>query len=457
MHYQPHGRPVIFDSYRSLQLRLFLALLLMSAPLMAQTTRTAASCSVTDIQTQVNLSSDGDTVLVPGGTSCPTGSHATWNTALTVNVGIVLNGQNAFINFGTSGSLTVNADTGHGAYVTGFNFNTGFINGGCPITFNQTASTKTWRFGHNAYTDSGAAGGPVTMVCTSGLGPGLIDDNTFTSNNGADEIIHVLGNGGSWTDDLIPGSLNMVYIETNTFTEHGPAGCSAEEAFGGGEQVFRYNTLNQCQNDVHDGTSGSRWAEIYQNTYNVSGTYVQANTAQLRGGSGLYYSNHSTGSPCCSDPYPGLSVGPDCPSSDTCSGAWPVAQQVGRGVNETTYSPLYLWGNDSVIQSSIGASGGQSLVNVGASPTACTGGHAGNVCDAITSTSLPTLERCQSAADVTAGCPVTYSYTAAPYPNPLINQTWFVRNDGGTRFSSHATSGQCNGLFDVSYASTGVD
>jgi hypothetical protein len=33
--------------------------------------------------------------------------------------------------------------------------------------------------------------------------------------------------------------------------------------------------------------------------------------------------------------------------------------------------------------------------------------------------------------------------------------TWYVRPDGGTRYSSNVPSGQCNGKFDASYASTG--
>lgn len=33
--------------------------------------------------------------------------------------------------------------------------------------------------------------------------------------------------------------------------------------------------------------------------------------------------------------------------------------------------------------------------------------------------------------------------------------TWYIRADGGTRYSANVTSGQCNGKFDVSYSSTG--
>jgi hypothetical protein len=41
-------------------------------------------------------------------------------------------------------------------------------------------------------------------------------------------------------------------------------------------------------------------------------------------------------------------------------------------------------------------------------------------CDVVALTSHPsTLTRCQTAADVTAGCPVTYTYTPYTYPHPL--------------------------------------
>lgn len=36
-----------------------------------------------------------------------------------------------------------------------------------------------------------------------------------------------------------------------------------------------------------------------------------------------------------------------------------------------------------------------------------------------------------------------------------LGTTWYIRADGGTRFSTNATSGQCDGQADVSYASTG--
>ncbi len=38
---------------------------------------------------------------------------------------------------------------------------------------------------------------------------------------------------------------------------------------------------------------------------------------------------------------------------------------------------------------------------------------------------------------------------------PLSATTWYVRSDGGTRYSTNITTGQCDGTADVSYASTG--
>ncbi len=41
--------------------------------------------------------------------------------------------------------------------------------------------------------------------------------------------------------------------------------------------------------------------------------------------------------------------------------------------------------------------------------------------------------------------------------SPLFGKTWFVRTDGGTRYSSKVTSGQCDGLSDVPYSGRGAN
>ncbi len=47
------------------------------------------------------------------------------------------------------------------------------------------------------------------------------------------------------------------------------------------------------------------------------------------------------------------------------------------------------------------------------------------------------------------------SIATAPTPTP--SATWFVRSDGGTRYSANVPTGQCDGLADVAYSGTGVN
>jgi len=142
----------------------------------------------------------------------------------------------------------------------------------------------------------------------------------------------------------------------------------------------------------------------------------------LRGGSGVVYDNISSQSPCCQDPYPGAQFGPDCPSSDQCTGSWPIPTQVGTGIHETTTSPVYVWGNsrtiDGSMQSIQDGLGYTNGTQAGPTPTSCS--HPGNVCDVVVTAVAPSSwVRCESAADVSAGCPVPYTYRPYPYPHPL--------------------------------------
>ncbi len=40
---------------------------------------------------------------------------------------------------------------------------------------------------------------------------------------------------------------------------------------------------------------------------------------------------------------------------------------------------------------------------------------------------------------------------------PLSGETWYVRHDGGTRYSTRATSGQCDGKADAPYRGKGTN
>src|SRR5579871_5067853 len=40
---------------------------------------------------------------------------------------------------------------------------------------------------------------------------------------------------------------------------------------------------------------------------------------------------------------------------------------------------------------------------------------------------------------------------------PLFGTTWYVRPDGGTRYSTNKTKGQCDGMADAPYPGSGVN
>jgi hypothetical protein len=423
---------------------------------------TAGSCSASDVQAAIDKATDGDTVLLP--VDCASlGAAATWNAPVDVTSGITLDGGGAYVKFGANGGLAVTADSVTNAFVTGFHFNNGFTGGGCPVSFKTSNAaappSQAFRFHDNTFSDDGNQGGQVTTVCVSGFGPGLIDHNTFTTAHGADEVIHILGavsdtDESGWTNDVTPGGPNMLFIENNTFTNTNTGvTTSAEEAYYGARFVFRYNALNFEQTDVHGGGISTRWSEIYHNTYNITGTTTNLpNYTQTRGGSGVYFGNTSSGTPCCQDPYPSTEFGPLANSSDTDSGPWPLDYQVGRGINET-YSPLYVWGDGSPIDTNV-SSANPTYVQIGGAATDAThcSEHAGNVCDVVVSSSQPaTLQRCESAADVAAGCPVSYKYAPYVYPHPLDTE-----GQGGASGAGGNASGGTSGRGAGGTASGGV-
>ena len=112
------------------------------------------------------------------------------------------------------------------------------------------------------------------------------------------------------------------------------------------------------------------------------------------------------------------------------------------------------------------------------SPMAATGGTPAYTWS-ITAGALPTGLALAATSGIISGTPTasgTYNFTvtvsdsgspvqtasaatsivvAAAAPSPGPGTTWYVRPDGGTRYSANVTSGQCNGQYDASYASTG--
>lgn len=300
------------------------ALVALSSPAAFAATLNAASCSQSAVQSAINAASNGDTVVVPGGS-------ATWSSVLTIssNQQITLNGGGCTVTWGSSGGLSVTAGTSANTNITGFTFDGSFTNGNCPIGFYTATSpmTQTFRFYGNTL-DGGNPGAPGTFICVNGDGPGLFDHNSFTTHNGADEMLHLLGlgasNSGGWTDVVPPGGPNMIFIENNTFTCSAATLCSAWESYYGARIVGRYNTFYNAQTDAHGGGGiGTRWWEIYNNTWPNG----DAGLCE-RAGSGVIWGNTNASNIFMLQE----------------TGTYPANYQVGRGQNQILY-PAYVWTN----------------------------------------------------------------------------------------------------------------
>jgi hypothetical protein len=420
------------------KLFLFLLFLCVTDPLVHATTRNAASCNASDVQAQINLSANGDTVLLPGGTCTWDGTHTV---TISASQQITLNGNNTTINFGgngtsgTNGVFSVTAGTTTYTFVTGFTFNGAYVGGNFPIKVSTGISplTKTYRFYNNTFNYTGTGLQAGTIVGIFGNGPGLWDHNTWYTTVSNTEIIHLNNDGNyqdysSWNQDVVPGGPNMTFFEDNTFTypqPQPPAGynvVAAIEAYYGSKMVWRYNKMYSTYVDVHGTGLGAtactvqngRWWEIYNNQFfpNPDGANQYA-WLSIRGGSGVAFNNTASGNNSGGG---NIILTSDC--ADGSGYSWPIPGEVGRGITTTpgntltTYaSPAYLWNNTNLTQNHampFWDSEGTGWVVAGR--------------DYFSSTSQPaTLNRCESAADIAAGCPVSYTYTPYTYPHPLTN------------------------------------
>jgi hypothetical protein len=361
----------------------------------------AASCSQSDVQIAIGSASSGDVVQVPGGS-------ATWSGQVLIpnTVGIILDGGGCNL---TISSPLVGLVVLQNASTTSEVRNFTFTNCNSPnnpvLSVSGTSSSATFRIDNNTFNVSG---GSKVCLQAGGDSPGLIDHNTFIvdSTSGGTEVIHNVGmgaeNASGWLDDVVPGNSNMVFIETNTFTFNctgNPCyywGTSAVQSYYGARTVFRYNNVTMMQVDTHGscGAINGRWTEVYKNAFTTVNNANQAAYVVMRGGGGLIWGNSQSG--------PNLGGGSIQITEDCTSGSYPMTDQIGRGINQTL-SPMYLWGN---------------AANMGVIDTNTTFIQLNR--DYYTASAQPSnMVRCQSAADVSAGCPVSYTYTPYTYPHPL--------------------------------------
>ena len=274
----------------------------------AAATRRAATCSLSDIQAQVNASRAGDTVSVPAG-------NASWSSALTIgnNISVIGAGSNAtFVT--CSGSAASITGTGGGVIrLSGFRFtgpsgSDAFWMGGAPT--NSIRIDHCWvqgfRYGFNAYCigviDHCTFYNPRMYLgfvqCPSpGMNPQRSEQDWVRSN---------------WYPVPLT-TTNALFIEDclvywNAFDNNNNTGIQSYQAAsyivrhcqfianstGTYQQFWDYHG-NQGDINSPSTPRGSVAIGVYDNTYNITGTAAIVDLIYIRGGSGLFFSNNITG------------------------------------------------------------------------------------------------------------------------------------------------------------------
>lgn len=257
-------------------------------------TITAANCGLSAVQSAINSTQHGDTVVIPAGT-------CTWTSALTVTKGITLTGAGIdvtkIIDNVTTDMLILDVNApnrailshltivGHSSFASRSN-----------VHLAVSGSQTQFRIHHVKFQiQKGRA-----MWIRNALG--LIDHVTslapsIFSNFAMIEAASTFGgtNYGdkSWAEPTNWGGSNAVFIEDSTFV--GPTGqLGVTDAQQGARVVFRYNDVTDYHVGSHGLDSGNRkrsvrTMEVYRNTFRMS--YSRDFITWCRGGSCLVHNN----------------------------------------------------------------------------------------------------------------------------------------------------------------------
>ena len=278
--------------------RLLVLLLVTALAAKAQTIHTAASASYADVKAKTDIAVTGDTVQVPAGT-------VTWSNTL---------------NLGSKAISIIGA--GVGSTIINSTIKTLFIWNG---TGNNFVRLSGMRINSSDNTFAVVLAGPMfkvridnmffnkgdSPVATNhgfelkGTGPvyGVIDHCTFLNTKRGYYATDVRSGESvwgttAWSEPIVAGSPNMMFIEDCTFTQNGSlTDFSAHGVlYGGwgGRVCLRNNSLNQLAlpvdahgDDVGGGVYGTVFYEIYGNTF----TGPQFDVSNQRGGKRICYNN----------------------------------------------------------------------------------------------------------------------------------------------------------------------
>jgi hypothetical protein len=269
---------------------------------------TAASPALASVTTAVALAKDGDTVVIPAGTS-------EWSNTLTVTKAITIQGAGVT---GLDGTRTIIKDNvpgtteensscfnlqtiaGKSYRITGFEFRNGtrtkrltkgvirvvgnshnirVDNCKFTLTANRSLTVWDWALGVCDHCDFLAIDAPIHVAHQAWAG-GKMGDGSWSSP-------HTLGTADAWyvedcTFAPVPGTVSAIGMVDSEF---------------GGRFVVRHCTATNAHQDSHGSEGGAdrgtRQFEVYENKFIASAGY--SSTGQNRGGSGVYFNNTCTG------------------------------------------------------------------------------------------------------------------------------------------------------------------
>ncbi len=388
---------------------LFIALLLLAGAADAacsgsSPTRTAASCSRTDVLDCINAASAGDTINVPAGT-------CSWSGDLSIS-GVKLIGAGKSATTGTiitAGAVTITKHATQNTRLSAFRF----TGSDTHATIGGASSNKPFIVDNTHF----AIGSPDTITITAN--GGVLYQNEFYSASGsaADTMRVNLGvdaGAASWASAHTMGTADTngesnIYFEDNTWTNFLEIALDCDN---GARVVARYNTLNDSSFTAHGGGSGTsgndtstvgcRHFELYNNTFNRVSNAVAINKwLWMRGSSGVFANNvlDDASSPDGSS-YPNK---PEILLTVGCPGSYPVRYQVGQSTDSpdaTPDNPFLIFGN-----SGVGAASA-NFVAIGQNPN--------NSCGTPT-------DYIQSGRDYATTN--VWSWAALTYPHPLRSAT----------------------------------
>ena len=353
---------------------------------------TAHSCSMSDVQSQVNAAKDGDIVAIPAG-SCTWSSTVSWS-----NKNITIQGAGKGITVINSGGFgpTITDVTKASWRISGLTLQSS-SSAPAPITIyaaDAPSYTSGWRIDNINFNYAGDT--PSGGIIIYGVTYGLFDHCDFSFSHsvwiyvemaqytswpssdskyeqcwGSPTINQVCGRY-NLSQPLDLGTEKAIYWEDCTFTSRSSTQAFFDTSYGGARVVFRHNTLTGGFIYAHwtrTGEINPFKIELYNNNI-VGNANWNAYPVRFEGGTGVIFNNQVTGysNGWFVDERRG-GAGENSGILGACNGSqawdgnagdgsapgWPCLAQVGRDFGKTWEqiragdkpgsAPMYAWNN----------------------------------------------------------------------------------------------------------------